>query len=231
MATYSGLTHKQTAPLVHILGIVSIVLVIIWTYHYRGGYGLSGGPVFNVHPLLMIAGFIFLSSQAIISYKTVSGDRTYQKAVHMTLQGVALLLGIVGILAAYKFHSDLKIQNFYSLHSWFGIITILLYLLQWILGFVSFWTQSLSSSTRAELLPWHIFLGLGAFVTALATAELGLLEKLTFLQKGAPFVGLWAREAMLVNSIGISVLLFGMVVVLTAVMPNPRRHEGYSPLE
>lgn len=104
-------------------------------------------------------------------------------------------------------------------------------LLQWILGFVSFWTQSLSSSTRAELLPWHIFLGLGAFVTALATAELGLLEKLTFLQKGAPFVGLWAREAMLVNSIGISVLLFGMVVVLTAVMPNPRRHEGYSPLE
>lgn len=52
MATYSGLTHKQTAPLVHILGIVSIVLVIIWTYHYRGGYGLSGGPVFNVSLLM-----------------------------------------------------------------------------------------------------------------------------------------------------------------------------------
>lgn len=67
---------------------------------------------------------------AIISYKTVNGDKTYQKAVHMTLQGVALLLGVVGILFAYKFHHDNNIQNFYSLHSWFGIITIIFYLIQ-----------------------------------------------------------------------------------------------------
>lgn len=103
--------------------------------------------------------------------------------------------------------------------------------LQWVLGFVSFWTQSVSASQRAELLPWHIFLGLAAYVTALATAELGLLEKLTFLQKGSPPVGLWAAEAMLVNTIGLVIFLFGVVVVLTAVLPNPRRQEGYSPLD
>lgn len=48
----------------------------------------------------------------------------------MTLQGVALLLAIVGVLAAYKFHLDANIQNFYSLHSWFGIIVIVFYLVQ-----------------------------------------------------------------------------------------------------
>jgi len=231
MAAYSGFTHKQTAPVVHILGIVGIVLVLIWTSYYRGGYGLTGAAVFNLHPLFMFAGFIFLSSQAVIAYKTVSGDKRYQKAVHMTLQGVAILLGIVGILFAYKFHHDNNIENFYSLHSWFGILTILFYLIQWILGFVAFWTQSVPSSQRAELLPWHVFLGLTAYVGALATAELGLLEKLTFLQKSSPPVGFWSGEAILVNSIGIAVFVFGAAVVLTAVLPNPRRQEGYSPLE
>jgi hypothetical protein len=48
MASYSGVTHKQLAPLVHILGIVGIVLVVVWTTYYRGGYALTGGAVFNV---------------------------------------------------------------------------------------------------------------------------------------------------------------------------------------
>ena len=48
MAAYSGFTHKQTAPAVHLLGIVGIVLVLIWTSYYRGGYGLTGAAVFNV---------------------------------------------------------------------------------------------------------------------------------------------------------------------------------------
>jgi len=230
-ASYSGLTHKQTAPVVIFLGVVAFVLLVFWTYHFRGGYGLSGAPVFNLHPLFMFGGFIFFSSQAIIAYKTVNGDKKYQKAVHLTLQGVALLLGIVGVLAAYKFHLDAHIQNFYSLHSWFGIIVIVFYLVQWVLGFVAFWTQSVSAAKRAEILPWHVFLGLAAYVAALITAELGLLEKLTFLQKGVPPVDLWAGEAMLVNSIGLVVVVFGAVVVLTAVLPNPRRQEGYSPLE
>jgi cytochrome b-561 len=179
----------------------------------------------------MFGGFIFLSSQAIIAYKIVNGDKKYQKAVHMTLQGVALLLGIVGVLAAYKFHRDAHILNFYSLHSWFGIIVIVFYLVQWVLGFVAFWTQSVSAAKRAEILPWHVFLGLAAFVATLITAELGLLEKLTFLQKGDPPVDFWGAEAMLVNSIGLVIVVFGAVVVLTAVIPNPRRQEGYSPLE
>lgn len=103
--------------------------------------------------------------------------------------------------------------------------------MQWILGFVAFWSQSTSHSQRSELLPWHIFLGLTAYVTALVTAELGLLEKLTFLQKGSPPLGLWSGEAMLVNCIGLAVFVFGAVVVLTTVVPNPHREEGYRALE
>ena len=59
MASYSGVTHKQLAPLVHILGIIGIVLVVVWTTYYRGGYALTGGAVFNVS----FYAFLPLSSQ------------------------------------------------------------------------------------------------------------------------------------------------------------------------
>ncbi len=71
-----------------------------------------------------------LSYAAILVFKTVDGDKTYQKAVHLTLNGVAVLVALVGVAAAYKFHLDNKFDNFYSLHSWFGITTIIFYLVQ-----------------------------------------------------------------------------------------------------
>lgn len=231
MATYSGVTTSHLSPLVHLLGFTGIALMLLWTYSFRGGYGLSGTAVFNLHPLLMFGGFIVLSSEAIVIFKVGTGDRTYKKSVHMTVQLAAIFLALLGIAAAYKFHLDNGIQNFYSLHSWFGLVTIMLYLGQWILGFVAFWQQRVAKAKRTELLPWHVFVGLGAYTVALATAELGLLEKLTFLQKtGASPVGLWDSEAVLVNVIGVVICVYGAVVVLATVVPKPRREAGYRDL-
>jgi cytochrome b-561 len=228
MAAYSGVTTRHLAPLVHLLGIAGVVLMAVWTYSFRGGYGLSGAGVFNLHPLIMFAGFIFLSSEAIVVYKIGSGDRAWQKAVHMSVQGVAIVLAVVGVCAAYKFHIDSGIQNFYSLHSWFGVTTIALYVVQWGWGFVAFWQQRVAKAKRAELLPWHVFVGLAAYAAALVTAELGLLEKLTFLQKsGASPLGLWSSEAMLVNFVGIAIFAYGAVVVLTTLVPKSRKEAGY----
>jgi cytochrome b-561 len=67
---------------------------------------------------------------AILVFKTVDGDKTYQKAVHLTLNGVAVLVALVGVAAAFKFHLDNNFDNFYSLHSWFGITTIIFYFVQ-----------------------------------------------------------------------------------------------------
>lgn len=79
---------------------------------------------------LTLKPMLVLSYAAILVFKTVDGDKTYQKAVHLTLNGVAVLVALVGVAAAYKFHLDNKFDNFYSLHSWFGITTIIFYLVQ-----------------------------------------------------------------------------------------------------
>ncbi len=48
MAKYSGITSKQLLPIVHVLAILILVILIVWNYYYRGGFGLSGNAVFNV---------------------------------------------------------------------------------------------------------------------------------------------------------------------------------------
>lgn len=47
------------------LGIMLILLVLIWVFHFRGGVGWNKYPAleFNWHPLLMVIGFVFLYAQ------------------------------------------------------------------------------------------------------------------------------------------------------------------------
>lgn len=67
---------------------------------------------------------------AMMAYKTVSADRQTQKFVHMFLNLSALVLGIVGIHATFKFHDKMNMIDMYSLHSWIGIGTFCLFILQ-----------------------------------------------------------------------------------------------------
>jgi cytochrome b-561 len=89
--------------------------------------------------------------------------------------------------------------------------------LQWIFGFVAFFFPRASPSVRKGVLPWHILFGLFVYILALATAELGFLEKLTFLQSSG--LDKYGAEAFLVNFTALIVVLFGASVVVAAVSP------------
>ena len=74
-----------------------------------------------------------------------------------------------------------------------------------------------SKPRRDVIYPWHVFLGIFLYVMAIMTAEIGILEKLGF----QAFMGMdrFSREAMLVNSTGLIILIFAMLVVLSTILP------------
>lgn len=71
-----------------------------------------------------------LKYAAIVSYKSLPFTKEVKKLIHLVLHGIALVLGIVGICAAFKNHNESGIPNLYSLHSWLGLGIICLYAVQ-----------------------------------------------------------------------------------------------------
>ncbi|KAI5678036.1 hypothetical protein M9H77_08986 [Catharanthus roseus] len=198
----------------HIFGILSLILMLVWLLHYRGGLNLdsaSSSRVFNVHPFLMFFGFIFFAGEAMMAYKTVLADHDTQKFVHFFFHLVAITLGIVGIHATFKFHDKARLKHMYSLHSWIGMATFCLYILQWLFG-MALYLFPRPMGTRARFVPWHITGGRALLYMAICAAETGLMEKVTFLDIH------YNREARLVNFLGLSILLFGLTVDISVAL-------------
>ncbi|TKY59781.1 transmembrane ascorbate ferrireductase 3 [Spatholobus suberectus] len=202
------MSSYSTTLFAHLFGLLALILLLVWLLHYREGIEYDSENalrVFNVHPFMMIFGFIFLVGQAILVYQTVPGQRQTHKIIHMTLHFIAIILGIIGICAVFKFHDMVNLEDVYSLHSWIGIGTFCLFGLQWLFGLM-FMLQG-SAQSRAAIAPWHIAGGRALFFMAICAALTGLMERYTML-KLLPH----QRESHLINFTGLAILLFGVFV-------------------
>ncbi|MED6120898.1 hypothetical protein PIB30_025222 [Stylosanthes scabra] len=203
--------------LVHLLFIAITTLVLVWLLHFREGVAFNSSnkaKIFNLHPLLMTIGFVLVSGEAIMVYKSVPGKQQRSlKVVHLLLHLIALATGILGIVTIFKFKKESSLPNMYTLHSWLGISAICSFGLQYILGFFTFFFPGAEMYTRASVLPWHRFIGMVIFLLAVGTAQLGLVEYFGFL-------GLFrSQEALIVNFTGLLLFLFAVFVALSRVLP------------
>ncbi|XP_075090473.1 transmembrane ascorbate ferrireductase 2 [Nicotiana tabacum] len=172
----------------------------------------------QVHPVLMVISLVLLNGEAMLAYKTVSGTKSFRKLVHLVLQFMAFFLSLIGVWAAWKFHIDKGIDNFYSLHSWLGLACLFLFGVQWAAGFATFWYPGGSRNSRASLLPWHVFFGIYIYALAIVTCATGILEKATFLQ-ASHIISRYSTEALLVNCLGVLIVVLGGLVILAIVSP------------
>ncbi|KAK9118439.1 hypothetical protein Scep_016532 [Stephania cephalantha] len=206
--------------------LVVAALVLTWTLSFKTSFTPHSSTHQDLiyaalHPVFMVIGFIVVSGEAILVHRWWPGEsRNVKKLVHLSMQGLALGCGGLGIWT--KFHGNEGIvANFYSLHSWMGLICVALFSAQWLMGFFTFWHRPEVRTMRIRMLPWHIFLGLFTYCLAIATAETGLVEKLTFLQlKGKVLKR--SPETMVVNGLGIALVLLSAIVVLAAVSPKQK---------
>ncbi|KAM1299534.1 hypothetical protein EV2_011267 [Malus domestica] len=203
----------------HLFGILGLVLLLVWLLHYRGGIDYdsdNSDRVFNVHPFLMFFGFIFFAGEAMMAYKTVMSRHKVQKYVHALLHLVALSSGIFGICATFRYHDMRDIDHMYSLHSWIGLTTFILYGLQWLFGAATFlFSRGMSESSRLRIVPWHMSMGRALLYLSICAALTGLMEKFTFLRISNV---LGRRESHLINFTGLAILLFGIFVDLSVAL-------------
>uniref|UniRef100_A0A1B6K2B1 Cytochrome b561 domain-containing protein n=1 Tax=Homalodisca liturata TaxID=320908 RepID=A0A1B6K2B1_9HEMI len=209
------------------VGLIAVILMAVWTANYRGGFAWRSDPAheFNWHPLLNTIGMIYLFANAILVYRALRTIRKKTlKIIHGAIHFVVIILTVIAGIAALDSHNLAKpnpIPNFYSLHSWLGIVTVVVYVLQWIFGLTAFLWPGYPLHLRTAILPVHTFMGLLAFVLAIATAFTGLTEKAIFSVTGySSFIG----ETYLINLMGLVLVLFGGLVVYLATEVKYKRY-------
>ncbi|KAL5971501.1 hypothetical protein TSMEX_000732 [Taenia solium] len=132
------------------------------------------------------------------------------KAVHGVLMILGLLFSVVGLKAAFDSHNVRGIPDMYSLHAWIGLVTVILFALQWVVGLIVFLVPYIPPRIRSKILPLHTAVGLFLLCCALVAAITGITEK----NFGPTYKDLPA-PAMLSNFMGLCLVVFcGMVFYL-----------------
>ncbi|BES97001.1 Eukaryotic cytochrome b561 [Nesidiocoris tenuis] len=233
-----------------ILLVASLVLVLFWCLYYRKGYAWNDNPKiqFNLHPTLMIAGFIFFSGFSMLLYRiSRCCRRIYVKLLHTLFHTLAIPCVVLGFMAVLDYHNlaDPPIPNFYSIHSWMGFVTMGLFALQFVVGFFSFLLllccDSATAGFRASLVPVHATFGLTTFMLAVATCLTGLTEAAYF-NFGAPgstavkaeqgidtraAYASWKEEGIVMNALAMVLVALG-ILVSYAVRREPLRVHSVS---
>lgn len=154
-------------------------------------YGNGNTNNHMVHSTLKIS--IVCTFSGLLMYRMFRNERKRKlKLLHAGIMVAVFFLTVIALKAVFDSH-NLKpcakpseegdycpIPNLYSLHSWMGLITVILFLLQWLAGLITFLFPGLASHLRSSYMPIHVFFGLMIFVSACATALLGITEKAIF---------------------------------------------------
>uniref|UniRef100_A0A146KMU1 Cytochrome b reductase 1 n=1 Tax=Lygus hesperus TaxID=30085 RepID=A0A146KMU1_LYGHE len=217
-----------------ILLVASLVLVLFWCLYYRKGYAWNDNLAqqFNLHPTLMITGFVFFSGFSMLLYRiSRCCRRIYVKLLHTLFHTLAIPCVVLGFMAVLDFHNlaDPPIPNFYSIHSWMGFVTMGLFALQFVVGFFSFLLllccDSATAGFRASLVPVHATFGLTTFMLAIATCLTGLTQKanssLGSVYQESP------EEGIIMNALAM-VLVALAILVSYAVRREPLRVHSIS---
>ncbi|OEL14330.1 Ascorbate-specific transmembrane electron transporter 2 [Dichanthelium oligosanthes] len=197
----------------HALAVAAAVMVLVWAIHFRGGLAIEAtnkNLIFNVHPVLMLIGYIIIGSEG--NNKNVFRPLAHEQ--NFQFSNISFIFG------SYNGIQVRLTTNYHEELDWFS---------KWIFGLVTFFFPGAAPNLRKSLLPWHILFGLFVYILALANAELGFLEKLTFLESSG--LDKYGTEAFLVNFTALIVVLFGASVMVAAIAPaRLEEPQGYAPI-
>jgi|EP00161_Ancyromonas_sigmoides_P005522 cytochrome b-561 len=201
--------------LIHILVLAVLITVSVFVFHLQQGLGSAGVKLFNWHPLLLVIAFPVLMSESVVAFRSGApgADRPRRKSLHWMALTVALALAWGGVACVFKFHADNGIPDLYSVHSWLGLLTMIVFTLQWAVGVWAFLSGAADEPTRKSIMPRHQYFGAFTYAMGMASVALGCARKQDIINDGKALAGFkYGADAMTLGWLAGFVVLLAMSV-------------------
>jgi len=220
----ASIKHMVSLLVFEAVAILPVILIIYWAQKYGGGFSweVKNMHKFNYHPVFMTIAFVFVMGHAIITFRILPLAHRLKKYIHAILNLVAVAFAIAGLVAVIDFHNEQGYPNFYSLHSWLGLITLSILFLQALGGLAIFQdlVKGASDEIRAAYKPWHIVAGTAMVTLAAATICTGLQEKYGFANPAK-----FSANAYTFNFTAVTILMWAFTVIYILVAVEKRTPE------
>lgn len=131
------------------------------------------------------------------------------KIAHAAFHSAAIVFIVLGLAVEFIAHQHNDEANLYSLHSWIGMTTIIIFVGQFIFGFICFLKPSLNGQFKALYMPIHVFSGIFCFILAIVTCLVGLNQNARFIINYNEL----PAQGFLINFIGMMLIVYGAIVV------------------
>lgn len=205
------------------LGFCISIMTWYWGENYCRGYSLN--TVFttiNWHPLLMIVGFTFMYSQALLFYQTGRNLPQWCETFipnsdifwfTLIIKVICFIMVVMGLQVAFDYanHETPFKSHVYSLHSWLGIGSVILLCLDILVDFKWFFIDKISDLFRDVLVMISWMLGIMTFLMSVNTSIIGFLEDA--LRMYPENYCKLPPGAILLNIIGLFIAVFSAIVM------------------
>ncbi|CAF1469298.1 unnamed protein product [Rotaria sp. Silwood1] len=220
----SSVNYQILLSLAELFGLLSVILVgLFFDKHvFSGTYNWKTNS-FSFHPLMMTMGLLFCYGNAILLYRTLrQTPKLTVKILHALFLILSLAFGSVGFAAIVRSKNLGKRPHFMTFHSWLGLSTLILFVLQWICGFVSFLFPKLSLRIRNSYMPIHRFWGRIIFLSAVISILTGLSQH-GMTSSYFTDNDVQRKRRLIMDFFGVFTTLFSLIVVYLLTNPDYQR--------
>eukprot|EP00035_Acanthoeca_spectabilis_P032146 m.17384 g.17384 ORF g.17384 m.17384 type:complete len:240 (+) comp5181_c0_seq1:183-902(+) len=171
------LTRRGLWPVAatHLLACI-IFFIVLSNEHSKGKPMCCNWESPGLHPILMVFAFVWLGPWASMSYTSLEWifgmSHSQTKSIHLFLQTLAIAVGWIGFASKYEGSS----AHFRSVHSLIGMLVLVGYSVQWVIGTLVFIPEGVDPSYKRLVHGWHGPAGLTLMVISFATVLTGSLS-------------------------------------------------------
>ncbi|CAB3396558.1 unnamed protein product [Caenorhabditis bovis] len=171
----------------HFFGFITILLNGFFFNSFENGLAWPTknreckGKGDMLHGFLMILAFIFFQGEALLCYRVYRYNaKIISKLIHTFLHGAAIGLGLTSLVVIIINNNIDKEKHFSTVHSWIGVIILLVYNIQFVFGFLTFLFPCTPGSYRARLIPLHRAVGASCMILACIQCTIGHVQRISW---------------------------------------------------